>query len=81
VSVYCIMWWNFSSTLYGMKFEANIHFVPSECLLQISFHRGHHHARIVTFKRFSPYVLLTQQEGQHPLTGQRVANFRLLANH
>jgi len=22
----------------------------------------------------------TQQEGQHPLTGQRAANFRLLAN-
>jgi len=22
-----------------------------------------------------------QQEGQHPLTGQRAANFRLLANH
>jgi len=24
---------------------------------------------------------LCQQEGQHPLTGQRAANFRLLANH
>jgi len=23
---------------------------------------------------------LNQQEGQHPLTGQRAANFRLLAN-
>jgi len=23
---------------------------------------------------------ITQQEGQHPLTGQRAANFRLLAN-
>jgi len=26
------------------------------------------------------HVLGTQQEGQHPLTGQRAANFRLLAN-
>jgi len=24
---------------------------------------------------------LCQQEGQHPLTGQRATNFRLLANH
>jgi len=25
-------------------------------------------------------VYVTKQEGQHPLTGQRAANFRLLAN-
>jgi len=25
-------------------------------------------------------LILHQQEGQHPLTGQRAANFRLLAN-
>jgi len=25
-------------------------------------------------------LCLTEQEGQHPLTGQRAANFRLLAN-
>jgi len=26
------------------------------------------------------YQQLEKQEGQHPLTGQRAANFRLLAN-
>jgi len=29
---------------------------------------------------YSEHELNVQQEGQHPLTGQRDANFRLLAN-
>ena len=27
------------------------------------------------------YDMCTEQEGQHPPTGQRATNFRLLANH
>jgi len=38
----------------------------------------------VVFKRltieFSGLAFVSEQEGQHPLTGQRAANFRLLAN-
>jgi len=29
---------------------------------------------------FLPFLQLLEQEGQHPLTGRRAANFRLLAN-
>jgi len=32
------------------------------------------------FWHVAPQPQETEQEGQHPLTGQRVANFRLLAN-
>jgi len=31
-------------------------------------------------KLFHVFTTLLEQEGQHPLTGQRAANFRLLAN-
>jgi len=31
-------------------------------------------------KTLEENISLMQQEGQHPLTGQRAANFRLLAN-
>jgi len=33
-----------------------------------------------TGSRFTLVGVLSEQEGQHPLTGQRAANFRLLAN-
>jgi len=35
---------------------------------------------LITNPGWRKTVLLKKQEGQHPLTGQRAANFRLLAN-
>jgi len=38
------------------------------------------HLRTIAQLCRAVFTQLSEQEGQHPLTGQRAANFRLLAN-
>jgi len=35
---------------------------------------------VAAYLQSQPHIASTKQEGQHPLTGQRAAKFRILAN-
>jgi len=55
--------------------------ISSDFIFQLDSAAAHRALEAINFPPITlPNVELFQQEGQHPLTGQHAANFRLLAN-